>query len=81
VITEDIPPGALGVGRARQRNIPGWVRLRRPKTASAEAAAAALAGEAGERAAGEGTGEAEPGGGRPGTDGVGSGRPDGTASE
>ena len=25
VITEDVPPGALGVGRARQRNIEGWV--------------------------------------------------------
>jgi bifunctional UDP-N-acetylglucosamine pyrophosphorylase / glucosamine-1-phosphate N-acetyltransferase len=25
VITQDVPPGALGVGRARQRNIEGWV--------------------------------------------------------
>ncbi|NLL36952.1 MAG: bifunctional UDP-N-acetylglucosamine diphosphorylase/glucosamine-1-phosphate N-acetyltransferase GlmU [Fretibacterium sp.] len=24
VITQDVPPGALGVGRARQRNIEGW---------------------------------------------------------
>ncbi|WP_300524423.1 DapH/DapD/GlmU-related protein, partial [Aminiphilus sp.] len=24
VITEDVPAGALAVGRARQRNIPGW---------------------------------------------------------
>jgi bifunctional UDP-N-acetylglucosamine pyrophosphorylase/glucosamine-1-phosphate N-acetyltransferase len=31
VITEDVPPGALGVGRAKQRNIEGWVaRKRRP---------------------------------------------------
>jgi bifunctional UDP-N-acetylglucosamine pyrophosphorylase/glucosamine-1-phosphate N-acetyltransferase len=29
VITEDVPPGALGVGRARQRNIDGWVARRR----------------------------------------------------
>ncbi len=25
VITEDVPPGALGLGRARQRTIEGWV--------------------------------------------------------
>ena len=25
VITEDVPPGALGVARARQRNVAGWV--------------------------------------------------------
>jgi bifunctional UDP-N-acetylglucosamine pyrophosphorylase/glucosamine-1-phosphate N-acetyltransferase len=29
VITNDVPPGALGVGRARQRNIEGWVARRR----------------------------------------------------
>jgi bifunctional UDP-N-acetylglucosamine pyrophosphorylase/glucosamine-1-phosphate N-acetyltransferase len=29
VITQDVPPGALGVGRARQRNIDGWVERRR----------------------------------------------------
>ena len=29
VITEDVPEGALGVGRARQRNIEGWVERRR----------------------------------------------------
>ena len=29
VITEDVPPGALGVGRARQRNIDGWVARKR----------------------------------------------------
>jgi len=28
VITEDVQPGALGVGRARQRNIEGWVARR-----------------------------------------------------
>ena len=41
VITEDVPPGALGIGRASQRNIPGWVARRRPGTASAAAAEAA----------------------------------------
>jgi bifunctional UDP-N-acetylglucosamine pyrophosphorylase / glucosamine-1-phosphate N-acetyltransferase len=29
VITEDVPPGALGVGRARQRNVEGWVARKR----------------------------------------------------
>ncbi|HVM26521.1 MAG TPA: bifunctional UDP-N-acetylglucosamine diphosphorylase/glucosamine-1-phosphate N-acetyltransferase GlmU [Mycobacteriales bacterium] len=29
VITDDVPPGALGVGRAKQRNIEGWVARRR----------------------------------------------------
>ena len=41
VITEDVPPGALGVGRARQATKPGWVERRRPGTPAAEAAAAA----------------------------------------
>lgn len=41
VITEDVPPGAIGVGRARQRNILDWVRRRRPGTPSAQAASAA----------------------------------------
>jgi bifunctional UDP-N-acetylglucosamine pyrophosphorylase/glucosamine-1-phosphate N-acetyltransferase len=43
VISEDVPPGALGVGRARQRNVAGWVARRRAGT---PAAAAALAAEA-----------------------------------
>ena len=30
VITQDVPPGALGVGRARQRNIEGWAARKRP---------------------------------------------------
>ena len=30
VITKDVPAGALGVGRAQQRNIEGWVARRRP---------------------------------------------------
>src|SRR5205814_720009 len=41
VITDDVPPGAMGVGRARQRNIAGWVELRRAGTPAAEAAARA----------------------------------------
>jgi bifunctional UDP-N-acetylglucosamine pyrophosphorylase/glucosamine-1-phosphate N-acetyltransferase len=41
VITEDVPPGALGVGRAQQRNIEGWVERKRPGSKAAEAAAAA----------------------------------------
>ena len=41
VITDDVPPGAMAVGRARQRNIEGWVERKRPNTASAEAAKAA----------------------------------------
>jgi bifunctional UDP-N-acetylglucosamine pyrophosphorylase/glucosamine-1-phosphate N-acetyltransferase len=44
VITQDVPPGALGIGRARPRNIPGWVTRRRAGTPSAAAAEAALAG-------------------------------------
>ena len=31
-ITEDVPAGALGVGRARQRNIEGWAARKRPAT-------------------------------------------------
>jgi bifunctional UDP-N-acetylglucosamine pyrophosphorylase / glucosamine-1-phosphate N-acetyltransferase len=41
VITKDVPPGALGVGRADQRNIEGWVTRRRAGTAAAAAATAA----------------------------------------
>ena len=38
VITEDVPPGAMAVGRARQRNIDHWVERRRQGTSSAAAA-------------------------------------------
>ena len=38
VIRRDVPPGALGVNTAPQRNIDGWVLRRRPGTAAAEAA-------------------------------------------
>ena len=37
-ITEDVPPGALGVGRGRQVNILGWVRKRRKGSRSDAAA-------------------------------------------
>jgi len=41
VVTEDVPPGAMAVGRARQRNIDGWVERKRSGTSSAQAAAEA----------------------------------------
>jgi bifunctional UDP-N-acetylglucosamine pyrophosphorylase/glucosamine-1-phosphate N-acetyltransferase len=43
VITEDVPPGALGLGRARQRTIEGWVASRRAGSPAARAAEAAQA--------------------------------------
>jgi bifunctional UDP-N-acetylglucosamine pyrophosphorylase/glucosamine-1-phosphate N-acetyltransferase len=36
VITQDVPAGALGVGRARQRNIDGWVERKRRTTKQGE---------------------------------------------
>lgn len=41
VITEDVAPGDLALGRARQHNVPGWVTSHRPDTVSAAAAEAA----------------------------------------
>ncbi|SOE01044.1 bifunctional UDP-N-acetylglucosamine diphosphorylase/glucosamine-1-phosphate N-acetyltransferase GlmU [Blastococcus haudaquaticus] len=41
VITSDVPPGAMAVARAPQRNVGGWVRRRRPGTPAADAAEAA----------------------------------------
>lgn len=38
VITDDVPPGAMALGRARQRNLEGWVAAKRPGTAAADAA-------------------------------------------
>jgi bifunctional UDP-N-acetylglucosamine pyrophosphorylase / glucosamine-1-phosphate N-acetyltransferase len=35
IITENVPPGSLGIGRARQHNVPGWVARRRAGTQSA----------------------------------------------
>jgi bifunctional UDP-N-acetylglucosamine pyrophosphorylase/glucosamine-1-phosphate N-acetyltransferase len=48
VITDDVPPGAMGVARAKQRNVAGWVSRRRPGTAAADAAARAEQGAADE---------------------------------
>ncbi len=48
VIGKDVPPGALAVARAHQRNIEGWVQRTRGGTASAEAAERALKEQAGE---------------------------------
>jgi bifunctional UDP-N-acetylglucosamine pyrophosphorylase/glucosamine-1-phosphate N-acetyltransferase len=45
VITEDVPPGALGVARGRQHNSEGWVERRHPGSPSAEAAARAREAE------------------------------------
>ena len=41
VITADVPPGAMAVARAPQRNVAGWVRRRRSGSAAAAAAEAA----------------------------------------
>jgi bifunctional UDP-N-acetylglucosamine pyrophosphorylase/glucosamine-1-phosphate N-acetyltransferase len=38
VITEDVPAGALGIGRAKQTNILGWVLKKRKGSKSANAA-------------------------------------------
>ncbi|WP_279510129.1 bifunctional UDP-N-acetylglucosamine diphosphorylase/glucosamine-1-phosphate N-acetyltransferase GlmU [Actinomadura sp. 7K507] len=38
VIVQDVPPGAMAVARARQRNVEGWVERRRQGTPAAEAA-------------------------------------------
>jgi bifunctional UDP-N-acetylglucosamine pyrophosphorylase / glucosamine-1-phosphate N-acetyltransferase len=41
-IVNDVPPGAIGVARGRQRNVEGWVLRRRAGTKSAAAAERAL---------------------------------------
>jgi bifunctional UDP-N-acetylglucosamine pyrophosphorylase/glucosamine-1-phosphate N-acetyltransferase len=48
VITEDVPPGAIGIARGRQHNSQGWVERRRPGSASAAAARAHGAGDDGD---------------------------------
>ena len=45
VITEDVPSGAIGVARSKQRNVLGWVLRKRPGTKSAKAAEKAEKGE------------------------------------
>lgn len=62
VITEDVPPGAMAVARARQRNIEGWVARRRAGTPAAVAAQLALAEQANVDAGGPGV-ESAPGNG------------------
>ncbi|MEP6563394.1 MAG: DapH/DapD/GlmU-related protein, partial [Nakamurella sp.] len=42
-ITTDVQPGDLGVARGRQRSVPGWVVSRKPASAAAKSAQAALA--------------------------------------
>jgi bifunctional UDP-N-acetylglucosamine pyrophosphorylase/glucosamine-1-phosphate N-acetyltransferase len=42
-IASDVPPGALGVTRAPQRSVDGWVARKRPGTVSDAAARAASA--------------------------------------
>ena len=42
VITEDVPPGSMAVARAKQRNILGWVKLKRAGSSSDIAATKAL---------------------------------------
>ncbi|MFZ5846907.1 MAG: bifunctional UDP-N-acetylglucosamine diphosphorylase/glucosamine-1-phosphate N-acetyltransferase GlmU [Actinomycetota bacterium] len=44
VVRRDVPPGALAVSTGPQRHIDGWVLRKRPGTAAAEAAEAALEG-------------------------------------
>jgi bifunctional UDP-N-acetylglucosamine pyrophosphorylase/glucosamine-1-phosphate N-acetyltransferase len=41
VITTDVPAGAMGVARGKQRNVEGWVERRRAGSPAAEAAARA----------------------------------------
>ena len=63
VITEDVPPGALGVARGKQHNSEGWVERRRPGTPAAAAAArarqAAASGSGGSSGSGESRGITE----------------------
>jgi bifunctional UDP-N-acetylglucosamine pyrophosphorylase/glucosamine-1-phosphate N-acetyltransferase len=61
VITNDVPPGALGVSRARQRNVDGWVDRRRAGTPAAEAAARARQGSGEQGTAQDGGADGEQG--------------------
>jgi bifunctional UDP-N-acetylglucosamine pyrophosphorylase/glucosamine-1-phosphate N-acetyltransferase len=66
VITDDVPAGAMGVGRARQRNIIGWVLRKRRGSASARAAEQAA--PAGDSASAAGDNEPAAAGDPEGTD-------------
>jgi bifunctional UDP-N-acetylglucosamine pyrophosphorylase / glucosamine-1-phosphate N-acetyltransferase len=48
VITTDVPPGAMAVARARQRNVEDWVARKRTGTPAADAAARAQARQTGD---------------------------------
>ncbi len=61
VITEDVPPGALGVARSRQHNSAGWVERRHPGSPSAAAAARARQAAASAQAGDEGAESAQAG--------------------
>lgn len=45
VVTTDVPPGSIAIGRGRQVNIEGWVERKRSDSKSAAAAAKALANQ------------------------------------
>ena len=60
VITDDVPPGAMAVGRARQRTIAGWVARKRPGTASDEAAKRAAGDESADPSNNEGENAVQP---------------------
>jgi bifunctional UDP-N-acetylglucosamine pyrophosphorylase/glucosamine-1-phosphate N-acetyltransferase len=62
VITQDVPPGALGVARGRQRNVGGWVERARPGSAAARAAKRARGGgSAAQEETGPDTGDSDAG--------------------
>ncbi len=56
VITTDVPPGAMAVARARQRNVEDWVARKRAGTSAADAAARAKARQTGGDPDAEGSG-------------------------
>ena len=53
VITEDVPAGSIGVARAKQRNVLGWVLRKRAGSNSAESARKAGATEGSTKVQGE----------------------------
>ncbi|MDR1833323.1 MAG: bifunctional UDP-N-acetylglucosamine diphosphorylase/glucosamine-1-phosphate N-acetyltransferase GlmU [Propionibacteriaceae bacterium] len=48
VVTQDVGPGELGITRAEQRSVPGWVARRRPGTKTAQEADKSQDGDDGE---------------------------------
>jgi bifunctional UDP-N-acetylglucosamine pyrophosphorylase/glucosamine-1-phosphate N-acetyltransferase len=53
VITEDVPAGSIGVARAKQRNVLGWVLRKRAGSKSAESARKAGASDGSSKVQGE----------------------------